>query len=116
MSVITNNLVTHQQLAHCALGWGQQNINTDIITRNKIFAIQSPAIPALAAADPRGPAHGPDGPRAALPGRARRPPPAPRRRQAAHRPAGARLLRRHPGRGAGDILVPSVAMLHTCQI
>ena len=45
MSVITNNLVTHQQLAHCALGWGQQNINTDIITRNKIFAIQSPDIP-----------------------------------------------------------------------
>ena len=44
MSVITNNLVTHQQLAHCALGWGQQNINTDIITRNKIFAIQSPDI------------------------------------------------------------------------
>ena len=44
MSVITNNLVTHQQLAHCALDWGQQNINTDIITRNKIFAIQSPDI------------------------------------------------------------------------
>ena len=41
MSVITNNLVTHQQLAHCALGRGQQNINTGIITRNKIFSIQS---------------------------------------------------------------------------
>ena len=118
MSVITNNLVTHQQLVHCALGWGQQNINTDIITRNKIFAIQSPDIhlSAPAAADPRGAAHGPDGPRAPLPGRARRPPPAARRRQAAHRPAGARLLRRHPGRGAGDILVPSVAMLYTYQV
>ena len=104
MSVITNNLVTHQQLAHCALGWGQQNINTGIITRNKIFSIQSLDIQlsAPAAADPRGAAHGPDGPRAALPGRARRPPPAPRRRQAAHRPARPRLLCRHPGRGAGD--------------